>query len=50
MNGLYFKAGCFTGTKEELLAAIERTHSDSQHGRDYKLAVEFLENYLKGQE
>ena len=50
VNGLRFKTGCFTGTKEELLDAVESTHSDSQRSRDYKLAVEFLENYLKGRE
>ena len=49
-DGFYFKAGCFTGTKKELLAAVESTHPDSQRSRDYKLAVEFLENYLKGRE
>ena len=46
-DGFYFKAGCFTGTREELLAAVESTHPDSQHGRDYKLAIDFLEAYLK---
>jgi uncharacterized protein YjbI with pentapeptide repeats len=48
VDGLFFQAGCFLGTKEELLAAVESTHGDSKHWRDYKLAVEFLENYLKG--
>ena len=47
VDGLFFQAGCFFGTKEELLAAVELTHSDSQHGRDYKLAIDFLEAYLK---
>lgn len=46
-DGFYFKAGCFFGTREELLAAVESTHPDSQHGRDYKLVVDFLEAYLK---
>lgn len=47
VDSLYFQTGCFTGTKEELLAAVESTHPDSQHGRDYRLAVDFLEAYLK---
>ena len=47
-DGFYFQTGCFFGTKKELLAAVESTHPDSQHGRDYKLAIDFLETYLKG--
>jgi uncharacterized protein YjbI with pentapeptide repeats len=46
-GGLLFQTGCFFGTKEELLAAVESTHGDSKYGRDYKLAVDFLETYLK---
>ena len=47
-DGFYFQTGCFFGTKEELLAAVESTHGGTRHERDYKLAIDFLENYLKG--
>lgn len=50
VDGLYFQTGCFLGTKEELLAAVKSTHPGSQHGRDYRLAVDFLEAYLKDRE
>lgn len=46
-KGLIFQTGCFFGTKEELLAAVESTHRGTRHERDYKLAIEFLETYLK---
>ena len=50
VDGLFFQAGCFFGTKEELLAAVESTHGGTRHERDYKLAIDFLESYLKDRE
>ena len=49
-DGFYFQTGCFFGTKKELLAAVESTHGGTRHERDYKLAIDFLEAYLKDRE
>jgi hypothetical protein len=34
--------GCFRGTLAELEAAVERTHGDSHHGRQYRAAITML--------
>ena len=50
--GLLFRAGCFTGTREEFVAALGRTHGDAsdaehvRHLRDYSHAVALAEVML----
>ena len=34
--------GCFYGTLEEFAAKVEEEHGDSQHGKSYKAAIEFI--------
>ena len=35
-------AGCFTGTLDELAAAVKKTHGDNQHGKYYLAMIEFV--------
>jgi hypothetical protein len=37
--GVRFTTGCFTGSREEFLAAIDKTHGDSDHGNAYAAAI-----------
>jgi hypothetical protein len=32
--------GCFTGTIEEFLSAVEKTHGDNMYGKIYRTAIE----------
>ena len=41
-EGLILNRGCFTGTVEEFLKAVESKHSNSPHGESYRLAVKML--------
>jgi len=41
-DGPRIKTGCFWGTLDEFLAAVEQTHGDSAHGRRYRAAVELI--------
>jgi hypothetical protein len=36
--------GCFGGTKDEFLAAVETKHGDSVFGRGYRAALAFAES------
>ena len=39
---IHVRCGCFYGTLEEFAAKIEEEHGDSQHGKSYKAAIEFI--------
>ncbi|MBI2934620.1 MAG: pentapeptide repeat-containing protein, partial [Chloroflexi bacterium] len=34
--------GCYAGTLDEFALAVETTHGDSQHGRDYRAAIAMI--------
>ena len=37
------RAGCFTGTVAEFVAAVKKTHGKSRHAKDYAAALAFVE-------
>ena len=39
---IHIRCGCFYGTLEEFTAKVEEEHGDSQHGKSYKAAIEFI--------
>ena len=39
---IHVHCGCFYGTLEEFAAKVEEKHGDSQHGKSYKAAIEFI--------
>ena len=39
------KAGCFTGTLEEFTAAVEKTHGETDHGKEYATAILMMESH-----
>ena len=39
---IHVRCGCFYGTLEEFSAKVEGEHGDSQHGKSYKAAIEFI--------
>ena len=41
-----YRAGCFSGTEEEFIAAIQQKHGDSKYAADYMAAIQFI-NQLK---
>ena len=42
---IHVRCGCFYGTLEEFAAKVEEEHGDSQHGKSYKAAIEFIKAY-----
>ena len=42
-EGIVIKAGCFTGFLDEFITAVEKTHGDSDHGKEYAMAVLMVE-------
>ncbi|MCF8156699.1 MAG: pentapeptide repeat-containing protein [Rhodoferax sp.] len=42
-KGIVIKAGCFTGFIDDFVAAVEKTHGDSDHGKEYAMAVLMIE-------
>lgn len=39
-TGMYVRSGCFFGTLDEFMQAVNSKHSDTKFERQYKLAVE----------
>ena len=46
-DGVRVTAGCFSGTLDEFRAAVESTHGDSEHGRDYRAAIAMIEAHAE---
>ncbi len=42
-----YRAGCFSGTEQEFIAAVQKRHGDSKHAADYMAAIQLV-NVLKG--
>jgi hypothetical protein len=42
-KGIVIKAGCITGFLDEFSAAVEKTHGDSDHGKEYAMAILMIE-------
>jgi len=42
-KGIVVKAGCFTGFLDDFVAAVEKTHGDTDHGKEYAMAVLMIE-------
>lgn len=41
--GVMVTAGCFHGTLDEFRAAVEATHGNNEHGREYAAAIAMIE-------
>ena len=39
---IHIRCGCFYGTLKEFAAKVEEEYGDSQHGKSYKAAIEFI--------
>lgn len=39
-NNIYVKCGCFSGTIDDFLEAVDKTHGENKHAKAYKLACE----------
>ena len=42
-KGIAVKAGCFSGMLDEFRAAVEKTHGDTDHGKEYQMAMLMIE-------
>jgi len=42
-KGVVVKAGCFTGFLDDFVNAVEKTHGDSDHGKEYAMAILMIE-------
>ena len=40
------RCGCFSGTVDEFLAAVQKTHGDNRFGREYRLAAELANAHI----
>jgi len=38
-KGLYLRAGCFFGTRDEFVAKLDEEHGENEHGREYRAAL-----------
>jgi len=39
-SGVYVRTGCFFGPLNEFIEAVEKTHGDGIHGKEYRAAIE----------
>ena len=44
-KGIRVRAGCFSGSLDEFSKAVERTHADNEHAREYVAAIQMIEAY-----
>ena len=44
-SGVMVKAGCFFGTIAEFSDAVQKTHGDSDHGQEYRMAMLMIESH-----
>ena len=44
-KGIVIKAGCFTGFLDDFVAAVKETHGDSDHGKEYAMAILMIEEH-----
>ena len=44
-KGQYVKAGCFFDTLEKFAEAVEKTYCDSDHGKEYRMAILMMEEH-----
>jgi len=42
-RGVVIKAGCFTGTLDEFYVAVEKTHGENNHAKEYEAACMLIE-------
>ena len=42
-QGLRISTGCFFGTRDQFAAAVDKTHGDSNHGREYRTALALID-------
>ena len=40
------RCGCFSGTVDEFLAAVQKTHGDNRFGREYRIAAELAKAHI----
>ena len=45
-KGIVIKAGCFTGFIDDFAKAVEKTHGDNDHGKEYAMALLMIESYF----
>lgn len=40
------RCGCFSGTVDEFLAVVQKTHGDNRFGREYRIAAELAKAHI----
>ena len=45
--GIMIAAGCFFGTRDEITAAVQATHGDNEHGREYRAALALIDAHAE---
>lgn len=40
------RCGCFSGTVDEFLAAVQKKHGDNRFGREYRIAAELAKTHI----
>ena len=46
-KGLIVKSGCFNDTMEKFKEAVEKSHGDNKHGRNYRAWINLCEEWAK---
>ena len=51
VNGIIcVKCGCFSGTMDEFLTAVQETHGDNEFGQEYRIAAELAKAHILGED
>ena len=45
-RNIYVRCGCFSGTADEFLEAVQKTHGDNRFGREYRIAAELAKTHI----
>ena len=47
---IYVECGCFSGTMDEFLAAVQKTHGNNRFGREYRVAMKLAKVHILGED
>ena len=47
-DGIYVRSGCFFGTEQQFLDAVQKTHTSTKYERQYLLALELAKAAFEG--
>lgn len=46
-SGIYLRAGCFFGTRDEFVAQLDAEHGDNEHAQEYRAALALIDKHAE---